>query len=97
MRETRSGKWGRNAARVVNYIISTLPKSYRKSFRRKFIQEVKKYQVCRELDEIDEINPKNPRELAKWYKRGNAFNVSRTDIKKSFEFFIRTYLITFLY
>lgn len=70
MDETRSGKYGSTTAIVVEYIISTLPEEIRKSYRRKFIKEFKKYKPKRELDGITPFNPKNPEHLAKWAKEG---------------------------
>ena len=83
MGETRSGKWGRNAAIVVNCIISTLPEDRRKSFRRKFLREVKKYKVCRELDGLEEIDPRNPIELARWYKEAMHLMYQETTSRRA--------------
>ena len=81
IKETRAGKYGRNLAVLLNYVLDSLPAD--RKYRKAFLNELQNYcleprrkeaprnrqDVC-ELERILEVNPQNPRELARLVKEG---------------------------
>jgi hypothetical protein len=80
---TRAGKYGSNLAIWIEHTISTIPESQRKTYRTRFMNELKKYSFeprkegtpqnsgcINELEEISIVDLKNPEDLAKLVKEG---------------------------
>ncbi|MFH1521701.1 MAG: hypothetical protein ABIF18_01960 [archaeon] len=80
-KETRGGKFGRNYANLVNYIINNRPADERNNYRISFLEELKTYSFkyrkkgspknsgcVHELSDIDEVNLNNPVDFAKLVK-----------------------------
>ena len=81
MKETRGGRYGRNLAVLLDYVLDSLPAD--KKYRRAFLKELQNYCLeprregtprnkrdCSELEGIAEVDVKDPRELARLVKEG---------------------------
>ena len=78
-KETRAGKYGRNLALVLDYILEAKKESY----RREFLKEIKNYSLeprkegspkssgcVNELENIENLDMNNPQHLARLVKEG---------------------------
>ena len=83
MAEGRVRKYGRNLARLINYVIDTIPEEQRKRYRDSFLEELENYEFTprrkgeprnkgciNELEEIDNVEIENPEHLARLIKEG---------------------------
>ena len=69
MRETKAGKYGRNLAVIINYIIGTMPEKIRRNYRQRLAKEVSDWRFNDELEGIDEIEITNPGHLGRLIKQ----------------------------
>ncbi len=100
--ESRGGKFGRNYAALVRYVIDDRPVGERDRYRASFLEELETYSFeprkkglpensgcVWELNEIDEINLSNPVEFAKLVKEQLHLMYQKKTTKRVFDSLIR--------
>jgi len=100
-KETRGGKYGRNLALVVSYIISNEEKRVPR-YRERFMKELRDYSLvprrvntpinrgCQfELEGLDSVNISRPDELARLIKEGIHLMYQKQTAKRVLEALVR--------